>query len=347
MKRALAFLMVLVMGLSLLCGCGTQTDTNQGTGDNAGDEAVVLKLGVTTNQTAVHYTSSAAFGEELQKVSGGKMSLQIISDGALGTVAQHFAQLKAGTLDCFVTGVSDAEILQGGNDFGVMCTPFLFTSQDHYEKFIDSDVFANMMGKVEDANGVKFVGETCMNFPRGLNTKMPVYALNDMKGVKIRVSNNPIYLTAWDVLGATPVTVDGSPYMAVEQGLADAQENDIVLSISIGCTEVCPYYMQTEYVYQSLGLYMSQTTWNQLSDTQRGWISEALAASKDAFTAQLFASMDETVAKAEAEGGLTVIPKEEIDIESFRVPIAENIERIAEAEGFDVTLYDQIKNLAE
>lgn len=345
MKRALAFLMVLVMGLGLLCGCGTTANTEQG--GNDGDEAIVLKLGVTTNQTAVHYTSSAAFGEELQKVSGGKMSLQIISDGALGTVAQHFAQLKAGTLDCFVTGVSDAEILQGGNDFGVMCTPFLFQSQDHYEKFIGSDVFAGMMSKVEEGNGIKFVGETCMNFPRGLNTKMPVYKLDDMKGVKIRVSNNPIYLTSWDVLGATPVTVDGSPYMAVEQGLADAQENDIVLSISIGCTEVCPYYMQTEYVYQSLGLYMSQATWDKLSDTQKGWITEALAASKDAFTTQLFASMDETVTKAVDEGGLTVIPKEEIDIESFRAPIAENIAKIAEAEGFDVTLYEQIRDLAE
>lgn len=341
MKRALAILVALVMMLSLLSGCGAKPAA----GGDSTDEAIVLKLGVTTNQTAAHYTSSVAFAEELEKVSGGKMTLQIISDGALGTVAQHFAQLKAGTLDCFVTGVSDAEILQDGKDFGVMCTPFLFSSQDHYEKFISSDVFAGMMSKVEEANGVKFIGETCMNFPRGLNTKMAVHKLDDMKGVKIRVSNNPIYLTSWDVLGATPVTVDGSPYMAVEQGLADAQENDIVLSISIGCTEVCPYYMQTEYVYQSLGMYMSQATWSKLSDTQKGWITQALAASKTAFTEKLFASMDETVAKAVNESGLTVIPKEEIDIDSFRAPIAENIAKIAEAEGFDMALYEQIRDL--
>lgn len=343
MKRAIAVLVLLMM-LCMLCSCGTQGTTDN---VNSGEETVVLKLGVTTNQTAVHYTSSQAFAEELEKISGGKMSVQIVSDGALGTVAQHFAQLKAGTLDCFVTGVSDAEILQNGNDFGVMCTPFLFKSQEHYEDFINSDVFAEMMSKVEEANGVKFVGETCMNFPRGLNAKMPVYSLDDMKGVKIRVSNSPIYLTSWNVLGATPVTVDGSPYLAVEQGLADAQENDIVLSISIGCTEVCNYYMETEYVYQSLGLYMSDVTWSKLSAEQQQWITEALATSRDTFTAELFASMDETVAKAVEESGLNVISKDEIDIESFRKPISENIEKIAEEEGFDVTLYEKISALSE
>lgn len=358
MKKRLAFLLTVSMTLGILTGCGSDNSASQtsavkepetaDTAEAATENeigAIELKVGITTTETAPNYISAERFGEALEEVSGGKITLQLCGDGALGTVAQHFAQLKAGTLDIFVTGTADGEILEGGKEFGIMCTPFVFNDTEHYKTFLKSDLFRTIMEKVEEPNGVKYIGETAISLPRGLNTKKPVYSVEDMKGVKIRVSNSPIYLTAWNILGANPVTVDGSPYMALEQGLADAQENDIVLSCQIGCTEIANYYEETEYIQQSLGLWFSQTVWDGLNETQQGWIEEALAQSCESYSQEIIDNKDETVAKAVEESGLTVITADEMDMDSFRNVISDNIEEIAEMQGFDISLYDEIKSL--
>lgn len=51
------------------------------------------------------------------------------------------------------------------------------------------------------------------------------------------------------------------------------------------------------------------------------------------------------VAKAVEESGLTVIPADEMDMDSFRNLINDNIEEIAELQGFDISLYEEIKAL--
>lgn len=354
MKKTLAVLLAASMTLGVLTGCGsgsssdsTATAKAPETSGEGEEEAIELKVGITTTETAPNYISAERFAEALEEVSGGKITLQLCGDGALGTVAQHFAQLKAGTLDIFVTGTADGEILEGGTEFGILCTPFMFEDTEHYKTFLKSDLFRSIMEKVEEPNGVKYIGETAISMPRGLNTKQAVYSVDDMKGVKIRVSNSPIYLTSWNILGANPVTVDGSPYMAMEQGLADAQENDIVTTLQIGCAEIAPYYEETEYIQQSLGLWFSQVVWDSLSETQQGWIQEALAQSCEAYSQELIDNKDEVVAKAVEESGLTVITADEMDMDSFRNVISDNIEEIAELQGFDISLYEEIKALSK
>lgn len=366
MRKMLAVVLMAAMLSGVLTGCSSgkkeestpqtgQTETEQaeapeetGGADAGGEiEAIELKVGITTTETAPNYISAERFAETLKEVSGGKITLQLHGDGALGTVAQHFAQLKAGTLDIFVTGTADGEILENGKEFSILCTPFVFNNAEHYKKFLESDLFKTMMEKVESANGVKYVGETAINLPRGLNTKKPVYSVDDVKGLKIRVSNSPIYLTSWNILGANPVTVDGSPYMALEQGLADAQENDIAMTCQIGCAEIANYYEETEYIQQSLGLWFSQTVWDGLNETQKGWIEEALAKSCESYSQEIIDNKDATVAQAVEDYGLTVIKADEMDMDSFRQVINDNIEEIAELQGFDISLYEDIKAIGQ
>lgn len=341
-KRIISFCTAALLGVSLLAGCSGSSNSSAG---NAADgDVLTLKGGCTYNTTSASYAYVNHFTEVLEEVSGGKMTMEWNAGSTLGNTAQHYAQLKNGTLDMFSTGFDTATTLENGEDFAICVVPYVFNDSEHMEKFLQSDLLKEMLAKVEPANNVKFLGNICMNLPRGLSTtNTPVYTPDDVKGLKLRVPESPSVVAVWEAWGASPVQISVSElFTSLEGGIADGQDNNVLSMWANSYYEVQNYYMELEYIQNAQVLWMSQSTWDKLTDEQQGWVTQAVEQAHEENTAAAQEEYEQSKKNCQ-EGGMEFI---EFDREAF-VSSAEELARQMEGELFSAGLYDQIKALDE
>ena len=336
MKKIAAMFVVSSMIFSL-CACsqsGTQNEQPEAEGNqteaaSAGGEAetIQLKLGTTGPAPADDvYVASVHFADAVEEVSGGKITVEVIGSGALGTTAQHYAQLKEGSLDFFTTAFDTATTMVGGDDFAVVACPYLFRDIDHFEAFLNSDLLKEMLAPVEEANNVVYLGPLGYRLPRGLNCTFPVHNVDEVFNLKVRTPDTAATLKIWEAMGANPMIISANEiYTSLQSGICDAQENDYKTSYNNGWMEAANYYMELDYIQQGNILLTSNSTWSKLNDQQKEWIQEALKQAHEAFTEETQQESAEIREKIIADGYEFV---EDIDIQSFRDKAEEAIETL-------------------
>ena len=340
MKKLIAIFLVLTMLLAI--GCAKPAPASEA--DKAEEAATVtLKLGTTGAVTGSIYQAAVYFAEEVEKASEGKLKIEVIGAGSLGTTAQHYAQLREGSLDIFITALDTGTTMKGGEDFAVCVAPYIFKDQAHFAKFLESDILNEMMDKVSDENKVHYMGAMGFNFPRGLSCTYPVYSVADVDNLKIRVPETAAMMRVWEAWGANPQIIASKDlYTALESKMVDAQENDLKTSVNNSWLEVTTYYMELEYIQQGNILYASSVTWDKLSDEQKGWLEAGRAAAHERFNNDLSVEY-EGLKKQAIEDGVTFI---DADIQSFR-DAAAVVAAQMDGELWSAGLYEKIAALAD
>ncbi len=190
MKKALAILLALTICLSLLAACNggdkpsgssqpPATQAPSGSNptqapDDVPTEPIELKFGCTGTEGSFQALSAKTFKEQLEEISGGMITVQLNLGGVLGNTLSHYSQMGSGDLDFFMGALDTASGLKDGGDLAVVLVPFLFDDEEHYQKFLDSDLFSQLVAPVEAANGITWLGDLTHQMPRGLSTKTPV-----------------------------------------------------------------------------------------------------------------------------------------------------------------------------
>ena len=334
MKRFIVSLMVLVLVGSFVFAAGAA--------ESSASETLVLKCGTTAPPQVQVSQSAALFGEKLKEVSGGKMTLDLMTSGTLGTTAQHYSQLEQGDLDLFVTAFDTETAMKDSQDFSVFVVPYAFDDTDHLKRFLATDTFKAMLDKVEKANRVKYIGLVGTLLPRALSTtNTPVRTPDDLKGLKIRTPESTAVVKVWQAWGASPIQTPGSQiYSSLESGLCDGQDNDVYGSTSTPLYEVQKYYMEINYIQQANVMWMSQKTWDKLTDQQKAWVEEAMKLADSEFTTELDALRLQAIDIMKANGVTFIEP----DLDAFKAATAEVVK---EFDGvlFTKGLYDYIRSI--
>jgi len=342
MKKFTAILLTFVLILSF-----TAISASAATGDDsseATEEARELKLGLIGASTTTNYRAGERLAEAVEELSGGLLTINVIGNSQLGDQAQHCSQLSAGTLDLFLTGLDTGAQFKGGDDFAIFNAPFVFDNVDHFQRFLESDYFAEMVAKIREEANVECLGPIVNNLPRGLHANKEILSVDDVKGLKIRVPETQAMVRVWEGLGASPVIISGSElYTALESGLADAQDNDPVGSFNGGLFDALDYYMETQYIYQALAIFASAKTLDSLSETQISWLKEGMKQVYDEYSAELWGQIDEVKQKI-ADAGQTYITGDEMDLQSFKDAAAPVVEGMC-GEFYSQEVYDAIKAL--
>lgn len=273
-----------------------------------------LKLGTTGATTGVLYKAAVWFADKVSEVSGGKLTVEVVGAGALGTTAQHYAQLREGSLDIFITAFDTGTTLQGGEDFAACVCPYIFRDAAHFAAFQESDVLKAMLEKVEGPNGIKYLGGMGNDFPRCLSATKPITKVDDVVNLKIRVPETAAMMKVWEAWGANPMIIASKEtYTALQSGMCDAQENSLQTAYNNGWLEVAKYFMPIEYVQQGNVLYMSAKTVEKLSAQEMAWVDEARKQANAEFNAWMQESYNALVETAKAAGVVFV----DVDKQSF------------------------------
>ncbi len=185
----------------------------------------VLKWAHVYETSEPYHTWAVWAGEELAKRTNNRWTIEVFPASSLGKEVDINEGLGLGTVDIIYTGQ-----LFAGRSYGPIAiggAPYMFRDYDHWEKFRNSDLFQELAKGYAEKSGNDVIALTYYG-QRHVTSKKPILTPADMKGLKIRVPNAPLYKMFPEAVGANPSPIAfAEVYLALQQGVVDAQENPL------------------------------------------------------------------------------------------------------------------------
>ncbi len=221
---------------------------------------------------------AAYFKSEVERLSGGRMTVALYPGSQLGPDLQVLSGLRAGAIEAQLTTTS----LLGGIDraFNVYDIPFLF--HDFRELYAVADGAAGQrLHDIGQANGLIILNLHSGAWRNLTNRTRPVASARDIKGLKVRTLQSAVFIDFWKALGANPVALPFPElYTALEQGTVDGQENANGVTVFAKLTEVQKHFTATQHNAYVGVLLFSGPVWQRLNEDERGVLRQAGASSQ-------------------------------------------------------------------
>ncbi|PMR72619.1 sialic acid TRAP transporter substrate-binding protein SiaP [Billgrantia endophytica] len=250
--------------------------------------------------------------EEINERTDGRYSINVHPASSLGNEEAINEGLTLGTVDIIYTGAQFAGHAYG--PIGIAGAPYMFRDFDHWQAYAESDLFEEIAAGFEEATGnvpiaLNYYGE------RHVTANEPINVPEDMERLRIRVPGAPLYMMFPRAAGAnpTPIAFDET-YLALQQGVVDAQENPLPAIRAMAFHEVQEYINLTGHVTDSLITIVSGSLWDQLSEEDREIFREVFQEAAENNTADIVQAEEELVAWFEEQGNTV----NEVDREPFR-----------------------------
>lgn len=218
-----------------------------------------------------------AFKTKVEELSGGEVKIDFQPGGVLGTEAQILDGMLGGGDTIDMMRISAFALTSYGCQKAMLLSiPYTFVSREHFWKFANSPLAAEFLAEPQDIGlplrGIAYGEEGFRHF----FFKDAVAGLSDLKGKKIRVSEDPVMTGMVRDLGANPTVVNFTElYSALQTGVTDAAEQPIANYRSNAFQEVAPYLLLDGHTLGAVQLIITDTAWNKLNDQQRAWVMEA------------------------------------------------------------------------
>jgi tripartite ATP-independent transporter DctP family solute receptor len=214
------------------------------------------------------------FKELVEKNSKGQMVVDYFPAGQLGSGNEQLQGVRTGAQQMYLGGI--------GAIWSKLLTfelPYLYRDDAHLIKVakkINSLIDPKEMAA---KTGLRILGVR-LSLPRHLTTKFPVNKLEDIKGLKIRVPENAMFVTFWQTLGAIPTVMPGSDaYTALATGTVDAQENPFSDINGWKFYEQTKYCALTGHILSLHFMVINNDFWDSLTAGQRKILTDASAKS--------------------------------------------------------------------
>lgn len=273
------------------------------------------------------------FAKLVDEKSGGKITVNVYSNSALGDNRSMIESLQRGTLDFCLPAVANLAAFTSSTK--LFDLPFLFINNKHAETVLDGEIGQDILKSLSD-KGLVGLSWWVQGW-RELSTKdKPVHHPSDMKGQKIRVQDNEIHIAFWDQLGASATTMAYSElFTALQQGVVDAQENPVSNIKLSGFGEVQGYIIKTDHIYDPVPLVISKKTWEKLDPAAQAIIQEA-SVEAGRFERDFCYKFDEDILKEyEAAGKVQVIYLTDDEKAEFRKAVQPVYDKYAGQIGQD------------
>ncbi|WP_289333054.1 TRAP transporter substrate-binding protein [Mannheimia haemolytica] len=219
------------------------------------------------------HIAAKKFNDLLQEKSQKGLKLSLFPDSTLGNAQTAISGVRGGTIDIAMSSSSNFTGLEP--KLNVIDIPFIFKDRDHAYKALDGEIGQGLLTALE-AHGLKGLAFWEVGFRAFSNSKHPITKPEDIKGLKIRTNQNPMYIQAFSILGANPVPMPLSKlYTALETKAVDAQEHPIGIFWSAKLYEVQKYFSFTNHGYTPLIVAINKAKFDALPAEQQTALVEA------------------------------------------------------------------------
>lgn len=250
-----------------LLSCGKEKKENS-------FEEVKIKIAVIGNEEHQSTILASYFKEELNKLVGDRVNIEIYPNGILGGEREAVEGVKLGTIQMTVVTM-DGAVPAWVPDTQIMSIPYLFATKEKAYMALDGLIFDYLSPKFEE-NGFKYLGAGELGFRHFTNNLREIKDVNDMKGMSIRVQEAPIWFALLKSLNASAIPVSFNElYTALQQGMVDGQENPIASIYTAKFNEVQKYLTLDGHTYAAVSILMNKDFFDKLDENLKNNIIEA------------------------------------------------------------------------
>jgi len=212
--------------------------------------------------------------EILAARSNGRIKLLEFGGGSIGGEAQQLSAVQGGVQDITLPSAT----IMGGvvKEFTLLDIPFSFSSAAQVDALLQGPFGELLMSKLPEKGliGLDFWETGFRNFT---NSRKPIVNVEDLKGLKLRVIPNPLFIESFSALGTNPAPMPFPElYQALESRAMDAQENPYSVVLTSKFYEVQKYLSVTNHVYTANPVVISKKTWEKLSAADQQLVREAV-----------------------------------------------------------------------
>lgn len=237
-----------------------------------------LKLGHIADPQNPYAQGAVKFTELVKEKTGGAVEIQVFPSSQLGNQRDLIEGLTFGTVDMTLT--STAVLGNFLTEAAVFDLPFIFRDIPHAYKALDS--VGMEICKPLEKRGIKVLAMFENGVRHMTNNRNPIRKPEDVKGLKIRVMEQPIYIEMMKILGASPTPMAfGELFTAMQQGVVDGQENPAAHIYTSRFFEVQKYISLTAHTYSAEPLLVGMGVWSKLPENHRKAIQEAANEARD------------------------------------------------------------------
>ena len=298
-KRFVSVALCAAMVAGSLAGCGLKTPETTTAAATEAAKTEAAKEGETTAEAAAPAESAeaevtlvmaevnpldtivgqtdTAFKEKVEELSGGKIKIDLQASGVLGSENDVLDTMLGGGGTIDMSRISAFALTSyGGEKSSLLSVPYTFVNRQHFWNFAESDLASEfLMEPHENGAGVRglFYGEEGF---RHFFTVKEVKTLEDLKGMKLRVSNDPIMNGMVEGLGASPTVVSFNElYSALQTGVVDGAEQPIANYKSNAFPEVANNLILDGHTLGAIQVIITDEAWDKLTEEQQNILMEA------------------------------------------------------------------------
>lgn len=248
-QRMTALLLALGTVLALAaCGGKTEQPATDAPAAGGDDTVYTITMGGTVPDDHPISQGQYQFEKIAEELSGGRLQVEVYTNNTLGGSRELVEAVQAGELQMCETSQSmyasfTEELMSVG-------LPFLFKNREAAYDFFDSEVGDQIAEAICDQTGIRIVGYFENGIRQLTNSKRAIVTPADMKGLKIRVMESPLYIEMFTEMGANPMPMSFSElYTALQQKTVDGQDNPYAITSTNAFYEVQKYMTDLSHTF--------------------------------------------------------------------------------------------------
>ena len=213
-------------------------------------------------------------GRKLEAATGGRISIQMYPSMQLGGEKEMIEQAQVGALQ--IARISVGAMGPVVDELNVFNLPFIFRDEQHMRKVIDGPIGTELLEKISANPQSRLIALGWMDAgTRNVYSNKPVTRPADLKGMKVRMMGNPIFVETMNAMGGNGVAMGFNElYSAMQTGVVDGAENNEPTVLAQNHYQVAKVYSLTGHLIIPEIFVFSKRTWETLTPEDQALVKK-------------------------------------------------------------------------
>lgn len=299
-KKRLALVIIVLLGLFMSIGHSSKTEA---AAETKPEYTLQLAGAYPSTGNTPRAFVTQKIKEMIEQRSNGKIKVEVYLDNQLGGDREILEGCQVGGIA--MVSQTTAPQVTFIPELAVFDIPMLFDNLDLARKVL-SGSFRQKLEPLYEKAGLKLLLFEPIYY-RETTTNKPIKTINDFKGIKIRTMENKYHMAFWKALGANPTPLNFSElYIALQQGIVDAQENPYEIVWANKFYEVQKYLVNTHHICFILSIVMNKGLYDSMPAEYKKIITDSMNEASDMLFENAKANNQALLANV-VKQGMTVI----------------------------------------
>ena len=310
--------------------------------------AMTIRFGDVINRNFGYYQGMVAFKDEIEKKTGGKIKVEILTDGKLGSPKDTLEAVQLGAVQMAMNTAAYTQNVVP--EHGIWNLPYLFKNRQVWREFAYGPMGKELGDKIE-ARGLKFL-TWCSAGGRGILSKKPLATPQDFRGQKIRSMPDPVIVDTLKAVNGQPVVMHlGELYTGLQQGVVDGADVSIELVLAFKYYETAKYYSEIQHILTPGMVVANLPWWNSLNKDTQALIGQSITTTFRKANDNWFIELDPSlpaaqqsvIAKKLSDKGVEIVKPDLAALKKATAPVVEQykakigkeyVERVMKTVGY-------------